>query len=61
MAEVRTVGEKLVESGHIDDLLEITENTLGPGKKVSECTKKQLDAVLIILDDLKDKVEELGL
>lgn len=61
MEEVQAAGEKLAEAGHMEELLEIVENTLGTGKKVSECTKKQLDAVLIILDDLNDKIAELGL
>lgn len=61
MEEVRKTGEKLATSGHMDELTEIVEDVLGKDKKVSECNKKQIDAVLIILDNLKDKVEELGL
>lgn len=61
MNEIQEVGTKLAESGHMEELTEIVENTLGKDKKVSECTKKQMDAILIILDDLKDKVAELGL
>lgn len=61
MAEVGEVGEKLASAGYADTLTDIVESTLGPGKKVSECTKKQIDAVLIILDDMKNKVEELGI
>lgn len=61
MKEIQETGQKLVDADKIDILTEIVEETLGKGKKVSECTKKQIDAMEIILDNLKDKVEELGL
>ena len=61
MEEVQVVGQKFVDADQFDLLTEIVENTLGKGKKVSECTKKQIDAIQIILDDLKDKAEELGI
>ena len=40
---------------------EIVENTLGVGKKVTECTKKQVESIAIILDDLKSACEDLGI
>lgn len=61
MNEIQEVGQKLVEAGQLEALTEIVEDTLGKGKKVSECTKKQIEAMVIILDNLKDKVAELGL
>ena len=61
MAEIQETGQKLVDAGELEALTEIVEETLGKGKKVSECTKKQIDAMEIILDNLKEKVEELGL
>lgn len=61
MAEIQTVGQKMAEAGYIDDLTDIVEETLGKGKKVTQCTKKQLEAMVIILDNLKDKAAELGL
>ena len=61
MNELQTVGERFAASDNMDVLTEIVEETLGTGKKVSECTKKQLEALLIILDNLKDKAEELGI
>lgn len=61
MAEIQETGQKLVDAGELEALTEIVEEILGKGKKVSECTKKQIDAMVIILDNLKDKVEELGL
>lgn len=61
MTEIQETGQKLVDAGELEALTEIVEETLGKGKKVSECTKKQIDAMEIILDNLKEKVEELGL
>lgn len=61
MQEIQETGQKLVDANKLDILTEIVEETLGKGKKVSECTKKQIDAMEIILDNLKDKIIELGL
>ncbi len=61
MREIQETGQKLIDADKVDIITEIVEETLGKGKKVSECTKKQIDAMEIILDNLKDKVEELGL
>ena len=61
MKNVQEMGQKLVEADKIEDLTGIVEEVLGTGKKVSECTSKQYDAVAVIYDELKDKVEELGL
>ena len=61
MNEIQETGQKLVEANQLEALTEIVEEVLGRGKKVSECTKKQIDAMEIILDNLKDKVAELGL
>ena len=61
MEEIQAVGQKFVDANKLEELTEIVEDTLGKGKKVSECTKKQTDAMEIILDNLKEKAEELGL
>lgn len=61
MDELMVYGQKMAEADHMEELTEIVEETLGPGRKVTECTKRQLDAMVIILDNLKDKVAELGL
>ena len=55
------VGQRFAAAGKMDELTEIVEETLGRGKKVSECTKKQLDAMVIILDNLQDRAAELGI
>lgn len=61
MDEIQEIGQKMATSGHMEELTDIVESTLGKGKKVTECTKKQIEAMVIILDDLKEKAEELGL
>ena len=61
MAEVQELGQKFAGANKIEELVAIVEDTLGTGKKVSDCTAKQYDAVAVIYDNLKDKAEELGL
>ena len=61
MDKLQEVGQKFAGAGKMDELTEIVEETLGRGKKVSECTKKQLDAMVIILDNLQDRAAELGI
>lgn len=59
MDKLQEVGQRFAKAGKMEDLTEIVEETLGRGKKVSECTKKQLDAMIIILDNLQDRADEL--
>jgi hypothetical protein len=61
MDKLQEVGQKFAGAGKMEDLTEIVEETLGRGKKVSECTKKQLDAMVIILDNLQERAAELGI
>jgi hypothetical protein len=61
MTQIKDLGQKLAENGYGQDLQDIIEETLGAGQRVMNCTKRQIDAVLIIRDDLKNKIEELGL
>lgn len=61
MDALQEIGIRFAETGNMDILTEIVENTLGVGKKVTECTKKQIDAMCIILDDLKEKAKELNI
>ena len=61
MDKLQEVGQKFAGAGKMEELTEIVEETLGRGKKVSECTKKQLDAMLIILDNLQERAAELGI
>lgn len=61
MDMLQEVGQKFAGAGKMEDLTEIVEETLGRGKKVSECTKKQVDAMVIILDNLQERAAELGI
>lgn len=61
MDQIQEVGEKFINNKQMELLTEIVEDVLGSGKKVSDCTKKQIDALIIILDNLQDKAQELGL
>lgn len=59
--DLQVWGGKLASAGYMDELTEIVENILGAGKKVSQCTKKQTEAMSIILEDIKEKCTELGI
>lgn len=61
MDELQSIGQRFADNGYMDLLTEIVEDTLGAGGKVSQCTKKQIQAMAIILDDLKEKAKELGI
>ena len=59
MEQLQNVGQRFAQANMMEALTEIVEDTLGAGKKVTECTKKQIDAMMIILDNLQDKAQEL--
>lgn len=61
MAEVQELGQRFFDAEKFELVGEIVEKTLGPGKKVTECTKKQVESVAIIRDELKDLCDELGI
>lgn len=61
MKSIGELGKRFAESGHAQELQDIVEDTLGAGGKVMNCTKRQLDAVLIIRDDLEAKASVLGI
>lgn len=58
MDEVQEYGAKLAEEKGMEVLIDIVEAVLGKGAKVSQATKKQTDAVLLILGDIKDALNE---
>ena len=61
MDKLMAIGQRFADANKMEELTDIVEATLGVGRKVSQCTKKQLDALVIILDDLTDKAQELGI
>jgi hypothetical protein len=60
MDKLMAIGQRFADADKMEELTDIVEATLGVGRKVSQCTKKQLDALVIILDDLTDNAQELG-
>ncbi|MFA7157299.1 MAG: ATP-binding protein [Bacilli bacterium] len=61
MENIGEAGGKLIDANKSDLLVELVEKHLGKGKKVSECTKMQIEVMTVIYDDLADKIQELGL
>jgi hypothetical protein len=58
MNEIKEIGSKLAEQDKLEQVTEIVEKHLGVGKKVTECTKQQVEIMAVILDDLKDLLNE---
>ena len=58
---LQEIGGRFVNSNNMEILTEVVEDILGVGKKVSECNRKQIDAMTIIYDELCDKAIELGI
>lgn len=54
-------GMKLANANYADELTECVESVLGVGKKVSSCTPKQLEAMSLVLDNIRDKCDELSI
>lgn len=61
MSQIQSYGTKFIENGVPNILTDIVEEVLGKGRKVSECTKKQLDALVVIRDNLYNKGKELNI
>lgn len=59
MKEVNELGVKLIEANQQERLAEVIEGILGAGKKVGNCTKKQIAAVTIIRDELAQIVKDM--
>ena len=61
MEEVNEIGTFLHESGRLDIMTEVSDELLGVGKKLSQCTKLQTEAIHAVLTEVKGKMEEEGL
>lgn len=61
MVQVQSFGKAFIDKGVGKALTDIIESVLGKDKKVSECTDKQLDALIVIRDELLAKSKELGI
>jgi len=61
MENIGKVGEKFINANKANELVIIVEKHLGKNKKVSECTKSQIEIMEVIYSDLVDKAKELNL
>ena len=57
--EIKKIAKAFNMEEKMSEYIKITEKHLGKGRKVQDCTESQLDMLLLILDDLKDKAIEL--
>ena len=58
MSECQKVGEQVIEKLGMDALTEVVEEVLGVGAKVSNCTSKQQEALEVVIDKLRDLLEQ---
>ena len=58
---VKLVTTKFMETVNMDYVKEITDRNLGIGRLISECERKDKEALEIIEIELENKAEELGL
>lgn len=60
MAEVQEIGMKMVDKGLGKILTTIVEDVLGKDGKVANCTERQLEALIVIRDNLVNKATSLN-
>jgi hypothetical protein len=56
--EINELGNKLAEEERVEEVIDIIEKHLGKDKKVSDAKKNQVENLAVILDDLKDLLNE---
>lgn len=56
--QINEIGTKLAEEDRVEEVVDIIEKYLGKGKKVSEAKKNQVEILAVILDELKDLLDE---
>ena len=62
MTEIKKlVAEKFAPLGRMDIVTEVGEKYLGVNKKITEATPNQADILDVILSELEEKVEQLGM
>ena len=59
--DVQLLGKAFIEKGMDKMLTMIIEDTLGKGRKVSDCNERQIEALITIRNDLRAKAAEIGL
>lgn len=60
MAQVQKIGKALIDKGLGKVLTDVVEATLGKDGKVANCTEKQIEALIVIRDNLDDKCKEFN-
>jgi len=58
MAQIKELGSKLTNQDRLEDVTDVAERNLGKGKRITECTKNQVEVMSVILDELKDLLAE---
>lgn len=58
MSEIKQIGKELHKEGKLEELQEVVERHLGVDAKVTDCTKNQVETMAVILDDLKDLLDD---
>ena len=58
MEEIQEVGNALVNAGLGEEVVHIQEKHLGQGKRVTECARGQEQVISVVLDDMKELLEE---
>lgn len=61
MSDIQNYGKLFIENGQGAILTEVIEDVLGRGGKVANCTKKQIEALIIIRDNILEKGKELNI
>jgi len=59
--KVQQIGKKLHEEDRLEIMTELAEQKLGVGKKLSQCSKLQVEVMYSILDMIEDKMREEGI
>jgi hypothetical protein len=60
MDEIKEIGSEFNSRRLIDELTEVVEKHLGAGAKITQCKKGQVQVMSVVLDELKELLEELG-
>lgn len=61
MSQVQTYGKLLIDKGLGKVLTDVVEEILGRGGKVANCTERQIEAVIVIRDNLEEKCKSFNI
>lgn len=60
MAEIQTIGKAMIDRGLGKVLTTVVEDVLGKDGKVSNCTERQIEALVVIRDNLVAKAKDFN-